>query len=59
MNLTNFLLLELHLVCVSYACFAGSQIAGLLPESVLGVTDLALFPQNLRDWDKFRVQDAY
>lgn len=31
--------LELHLICVSYACFAGSQIAGLLLESVLGVTD--------------------
>lgn len=37
--------LELHLVCVSYACFAGSQIAGLLLESILGVADLAHSPE--------------
>lgn len=38
-------LLELHVVCVSYACFAGSQIAGLLLENVLCGADLALSPE--------------
>lgn len=37
--------LELHVVCVSYAFFAGSQITGLLLESVLCVTDLSLSPE--------------